>query len=212
MCTLYNITFQKCLLQIDCDSLLEMRLNVLHFQLTIELYDYDLAYKHLECIQLAFVTKNCKILQLPNQFYCPCIDSWILAKEKSLLECLQQEKDVVQIAAKTATASATASVCNSIDKFDDVLAILLKYQQRHFTSVQLPAHLQLELLMEIVWWMDKYEECLHWCEKGLNDSMSTWFKCIVKNQKYPQYLAQHTRFLTVYLQRLLHDNRLCKYS
>lgn len=198
------MTFQKSLLQIECDSLLEMRLNVLNFQMAIELNDYDLAYDRLESIQLAFITKNCKILQLPNQFYCPCIDSWIVTKEKSLLECFQQEKDVIQIA-------TAASVCNLSGQFDNAMAILLKYQQRHFTSVQLPSHLQLELLIEMVWMMDKLEECLRWCEKGLNDSMSTWCKCMIKNQQYPQYLAQHTRFLTAYLQRLLCDNHLCEY-
>ncbi|XP_055312081.1 uncharacterized protein LOC129574304 [Sitodiplosis mosellana] len=193
----YRVTFLKNVLQIDCDVMLEMRLNVLHFQLAIELHDYDLAMDLLDRIQVVFVnvSANIEILQLPNQFYCPFIDPWIVTNEKVLLECLQQQKDVVPMAAY-----------KSSGQFNDVLLILSKYQVRRFASVQLPAHIQIEVLVEGFWMTDRMEECLRWCEKGLHDSMSTWWKCTVKNQQYPDHLPQHTRFLTAYLQHLLRDN------
>lgn len=193
----YSIAFQKNLLLIDCDAMLEMRLNVLHFQLAIELQDYDLASDLLNRIQVVFVNPptNIEILHLPNQFYCPFIDPWIVANEKILLECLQQEKNLV---------------FNATEQFDDVLTNLLKYQQRHFASVKLPAHLQLELLIEGNWMIDRMEECLRWCENGLHNAMTTWWQC-VKNQQYPDHLPQHTRFLSTYLHHLLRDNSLCEY-
>lgn len=199
----YYIVFQKSLFRIDCDVMLELRLNVLHLQLAIELHEYDLAGDLLDRIQEVFVnvSTNIEILHLPNQFYCPFVDSWIVANEKSLLECLQQEKRIV----------TGRKMHNTIEQFNDVLTILLKYQQRHFASVKLPAYLQLEMIVESMWMMDRLEECLSWCEKGFHDAMSAWWMCTVKNQRHPNHLPQHTRFLTVYLRHLLRDNSLREY-
>lgn len=190
--------------------MLEMRLNVLHCQLAIELHDYGLAMDLLDRIQMVFVDvlANVEILRLPNQFYCPFIDTWIVTNEKALLECLQQQKHIRPM------APAAATVCTTSDQFNDVLAILSKYQQRQFASAQLPVHVQMELLIEGFWVTERYEECLRWCEKGLYDSMSAWQTYAVKNQQsfsIPDHFAQHTRFLTTYLQHLLRDNCLGEY-
>lgn len=209
-CHFYNVSFLKNLHQVDCDVMLEMRLNVLHFQLAIELHDYDLAMDLLDRIQMVFVnvSANVEILRLPNQFYCPFIDTWIVTNEKALLECLQQQKDIRTM------AEAAATACASSGQFNDVLAILSKYQQRHFASVQLPAYVQMELLIEGFWMTERYEECLRWCEKGLHDSMSAWQTYMVKNQQpfsIPDHFPPHTRFLTTYLQHLLRDNCMGEY-
>lgn len=195
----YHVSLMKHMILLNCPVLLEARFNIIHFQLAIEQQNFELAMNLLDRCQENFVnvSNNIEIIHLPNQWYCPFIDSWIITNEKHLVHCLQQQQFVEQ------------SILNG--QFNDIQCILLNYQQRQYESQQLPAFYQLEILLEGFWHANCLKECLLWCEKGLNDSVKTWMKMKEKPQNNCEQFARQTNFLTVYLQHLLHDDRFGEY-
>lgn len=193
----HNLLCMKSLLIIDCDALLEIRFNLLHFQLAIELEEFELATDLLSHIETIFTNgaNYIQIIRFPNQMYCSIVDLWIIANEKELLECLRLQKIVVQYI--------------SAAQYDDVAAILLKYQKHNFESSQFRSVHQMEILLESLWQANRFEECLQWCERGLYHSVCAWLQCESKDQLFEQF-PRHIHFLTTYLNHLLDDNSLCK--
>lgn len=178
--------------------MLEIRFNLLHFQFAIESEEFELAMdilNHIETLILANEANHIKMIRFPNQMFCSIVDSWIIANEKELLECLLLQKTVAQHL--------------SDGQFDDVVSILLKYQKHNFESRQFGSVHQMEILLESLWQANRLEECLHWCELGLYNSMCAWLQCESKEQLSEQ-LPQHIHFLATYLNHLLDDNSLCK--
>lgn len=178
------------------DVLLELRLDLLHFQLAIESRDFDYSVSLLDRIQERFidVTNDIEIIRLPNQMYCPFIDLWVIDNEKMLVKCMQLQSDLYDYF--------------SNEQFDIVVGILLKYRQRDFECSQFTAFDQMEMVLQSLWMLNRFDDCLRWCEMGLHDSVVKWRKGNAKTTV--QRFAQHTRFLMVYLRELLHKGYACK--
>lgn len=182
------------------DVLLELRMDLLHFQLAVESHDFNYAANLLDRIQeqLINVSNNIEIIRLPNQMHCPFIDLWIVDHEQMLVKCLQLQTDIEHYI--------------SIEQFDYVVCILLKYRQRNFECNRFTAFDQMEMILHSFWMLDRWDDCLQWCEKGLHDSMSKWLKGNVKSQHNAHRFAKHTQFLVVYLRHLLCKRHACKCS
>lgn len=171
-------------LHMECsDVLIEIRLHLLHFQLAVEQRDFDLADTLLDRVHKEVVStaNDIEIIRLPNQMHCPFIDVWIIDHEKMLVNCVQLHSNLAQN--------------YETEKFDDVIAILLKYREHGFEYAYCTAFNQMEIGLYSLWMMDRFDDCLDWCEMGLHNSVTKWRQEITENQRF----AQHTRFLMTYL-------------
>lgn len=192
----------------DCEPSLEARLHLLHFQLEIELANFNLARDILSRIRAIFANESndVEIVRLPNQFYCPIIiDTWIVSNEVCLVESLSHEKAV------------RLYVCNDCpaEQFDDIKTIILEFRRQNFETNSLTAFDQIEILSEGYWMAERFEDCYRWCEIGLHHSTCSWYECKANNNNQPisERCLQHIRFVWIYLQQLLQNNHnLCKFN
>lgn len=190
----------------DCEPALQVRLNLLRFQLELELANFELAATILDEIRQAFEmeSQNMEMLELPHQFYCPAIDLRIVRNEIRLVECLMRQTTVRQFIADDCP----------FGKFDDIAAILLECRHQNFDSKSLSALDQMEALVEGYWMSgraDRVEECFRWCEIGLHRSMGNLTKYQDQNQPILAHDLQHIRFFWTYFRMLVHNNRSGKF-
>lgn len=192
----HHILFTRNLFIVNCDPIVEARLNLLHFQFAIDTNDMELGSDLLNQINACF-TNNInpiEIILLPNQIYCTFVDPWIIANEMKLMECLLQQTTIQR------------DYSNGFERLDNVESVLLKHRQYNFESKQLSIFQQFEMLLEIFWLTDRFDVCLHWCEIGLNESMRIRREHKAKNLPISKEFACHVQFLTIYLQELLQRN------
>lgn len=186
-----------------CDVMLDARLNLLHFQYAIEANDLELATDLLNRINAYFTNKAqpIQIICLPNQMYCTLIDPWIIANEMKLIECLKLVENTIK----------PHRSIDGFERIDDVVSMVQMFRERNFQCKDFRISHQIELLMESLWLMDRWQDCLHWCEIGLHESMRTWYQHKANNHHISEQFTAHIQFLTIYLQDLVQKNCLRKY-
>lgn len=184
----------------DCDVILEIRLNLLHFQYAIEINDLELANDILNQINIFFSNNNqsIEIIRMPNQMYCPIVNAWIIASEMTVMKCLQLLKNTVQ----------PFRSIDSYENIDDIVSILLLFRQCNFQCKHFYHSHQIEMLLECLWLIDRWEDCFYWCEIGLNESMYIWTQKKANNQPISKDFIAHIQYLTIYLQHILQQNNL----
>lgn len=203
---LYHIYFMWYQFIGDCEPSLEARLHLLHFQLEIELADFDLARDILGRIRAIFSNESNDVekVRLPNQFYCPIIDTWNVCKEVCLVECLLHEKCV------------RLYICNDCpaEQFDAIKEIIQEFRRQNFETNSLTAFDQIEILSEGYWMAERFEDCYRWCEIGLYHSTCSWYEWMANNNEpLSERYLQHIRFVWIYLQQLLQNNHnLCEFD
>lgn len=185
----------------DCDVILEARFKLLHFQYALDMNEVELANDILNRIYTHFTNNDnnaIEIIHLPNQMYCPIVDSWIIANEMKVMTCLQLLKNTIE---------PFRSV-DSYESIDDVVSVLLRLRECNFQCKHFQIYHQIELLMECLWMVDRWEDCLYWCEIGLSESKKNRAQMKTINQPISKQFIEHIQFLTIYLQHILQQNNL----
>lgn len=197
---LHHISCKRTLFIDDCDPILDVRLQLLRLQCAIETEDLEMANDLFNYINAYFTgpttspSHPIESIYLPNQTYCKLLNRSVIGNEMQLLKCLQlqqqcqwQQQQIWQ-----------QQPC--------ILEMLLTHRQCNFESKHLSSWQQSEMLVEWYWCAESFDECLHWCEIDLNESMQ---RCKPNANNQPivsiEFL-QHIRFLTVYLEHLVDDN------
>lgn len=187
------------------DVELDARISLLKFQLSIQLNDLDQAIDILIQLNAFFLANEMHAIHLPNQTYCPVIDMRSIANEMQLMEFVRQQHKIA-----THWTSSSSSMGDG-KRFDDTVSMLMAHRRCNFASKYLCHFQQFEILMESLWHTKRFNECLRWCEIGLNAAMRMWTTTTAKNIEMSSQFSRHVRFLTTYLEHLLSNNRLRKY-
>lgn len=151
----------------DCDPIVHVRLQLLRLQMCIEIdADFEMANELLNHINTYFIdaTPQIECIRLPNQIYCKLIDRWIIGSEMKLIKCLQQLQQFKQ------------QQWQQWQMHPSTLELLLTHRQCNFESKYLNSSQQMEMLVEWHWYAKRFDECLYWCEIGLNEAIRNWMQ------------------------------------
>lgn len=194
---LQNIFCKRTLLMDNCDPILHIRLQLLRLQMAIEIEDFEMANDLLNHINPYFFDAI-ECIHLPNQMFCKLVDRWTIGSEMKLIKCLQ----LLQ--------SHQRQQWHRWQMQQSALEMLLTHRQCNFNSKYLNIFQQIEMLVEWHWYAERFDECLRWCEIGLNESIRIWvLQCKRNNATMPvtKEFLQHIRFLTVYLEYFVDENQ-----
>lgn len=200
---LHHISCKRTLFIDDCDPMLDVRLQLLRLQFAIEVEDFEMANDLLNHINAHFSgpttstspspSPSIESVRLPNQMYCKLVDRSVIGNEMELLKCLQLMQQ-----------------CRWQHQHDCFLEMLLAHRQCNFESKYLSRLEQYEMLVQWYWYAERFDECLHWCEIDLNESVHIWLAQTSKpNATKPMIsteFLQHIRFSTAYLEHLVDEN------
>lgn len=187
-------------MSIEIDDDFEMANDLLNH---INKYFNEATHSSIDCIHL------------PNQWYCKFVDRQIIGNEMKLMKCLQQLQH------------HHCRQWHHWQMHQSTLEMLLTHRQCNFESKYLNGFQQIEMLVEWYWLAERFDECLHWCEIGLNESIRIWLLQCKRNNDdddddgvngdgklavFKQQFLQHIRFLTVYLEHFYdeHQNGMFK--
>lgn len=187
---------------VDCDPILDVRLQLLRLQMSVDMQDYDLANELLIQINAYFTdaTGPIELVHLPNQMYCKLVDRWVIASEIKLVECLRLQQQLQQ------QQQQQPLLLNTFEP-SSVLEMLLTHRQCHFESKYLSIFQQFEMLVECHWHAERFDECLYWCEFGLHESIRIWMlERQVCGKLISTQFLQHIRFLAAYLEHFYDEN------
>lgn len=223
---LHNISCKRTLFIDDCccDAILDVRLQLLRLQLSIEMEDFEMANDLLNHINTYFTDATTatatttspshrivECIRLPNQIYCKSVDRWIIGSEMKLIKCLQLVQQQQRRQQQQKNHQWQWQQCT--------LELLLTHRQCNFESKYLNTSQQYEMLVEWHWHAERFDECLYWCEMGLSECVRSAWSCTMLQCKqiasktttaaapFEQQFWQHIRFLTVYIEHLVDENQ-----
>lgn len=184
----------------DCEPILDVRLQLLRMQFSIETEDFDMAGDLLDHIQTYFTgaVPAIELIHLSNQMHCNLVDRSIVASEMELVKCLrllQQHQWRWHQMQQQQPRSA--------------FEMVLSHRQCNFDSKYLSVFQQFEMLVEWHWHAEQFANCLYWCEIGLHESIRCWlFEHIINGHELvaSTQFSEHIRFLIVYLEHLFDEN------
>lgn len=206
---LHHISCKRTLFIDDCDPILDVRLQLLRLQLAIEMEDFVMVDDLFNYINTYFTGPTTSTSQtpshpiesvhLPNQTYCKFLDRSVIGNEMELLKCLQLAQQCQW---------QLQCDCSCWQQQQCFLEMLLTHRQCNFESKHFGRLQQYEMLVEWYWCAERFDECLHWCEIDLNESIQRCKQASANQPIVSTEFLQHIRFLTDYLEHLV-DGNLC---